>query len=134
MPKLYENFHIFHFQKRIVSAETIRGNTVFKNPIFKERNFILSLEPKVKLKEWRIWYWYVFASHPTVQWCKIFYCAPEDFGFPKLSSPSSFILDAKPCNKTHPTYMCAYTLLSFWYLQNCIQCVYVLSTTYMYVM
>jgi hypothetical protein len=29
MRKLYENFHIFHFQKRIVSAETIRGNTVF---------------------------------------------------------------------------------------------------------
>ena len=26
--KLYENFHTFHFQKRIVSAETIRGNTV----------------------------------------------------------------------------------------------------------
>ena len=30
MRKLYENFHIFHFQKRIVSAETIRGNTVCK--------------------------------------------------------------------------------------------------------
>ena len=29
MRKLYENFHIFHFKKRIVSAETIRGNTVF---------------------------------------------------------------------------------------------------------
>ena len=28
MRKLYENFHIFHFQKRIVSAKTIRGNTV----------------------------------------------------------------------------------------------------------
>ena len=28
MRKLYENFHIFHFQKSIVSAETIRGNTV----------------------------------------------------------------------------------------------------------
>ena len=28
MQKLYENFHILHFQKRIVSAETIRGNTV----------------------------------------------------------------------------------------------------------
>ena len=25
------NFHIFYFQKRIVSAETIRGNTVFKS-------------------------------------------------------------------------------------------------------
>ena len=31
MWKLYENFHIFHFHKRIVSAETIRGNTVVKN-------------------------------------------------------------------------------------------------------
>ena len=30
MRKLYENFHILHFQKRIVSAETIRGNTVAK--------------------------------------------------------------------------------------------------------
>ena len=28
MRKLYENFHIFHFQKRILSAETIRGFTV----------------------------------------------------------------------------------------------------------
>ena len=31
MRKLYENFHIFYFQKRIVSAETILGNTVFYN-------------------------------------------------------------------------------------------------------
>ena len=29
MRKLYENFHILHFQKRIVSTETIRENTVF---------------------------------------------------------------------------------------------------------
>ena len=28
MRKLYENFHIFHFQNRIVSAEYICGNTV----------------------------------------------------------------------------------------------------------
>jgi hypothetical protein len=28
MLKLYENFHIFHFQKRIDSAETIRRNMV----------------------------------------------------------------------------------------------------------
>ena len=28
MRKLYENFHIFHFQKKIVSAETIRCNTI----------------------------------------------------------------------------------------------------------
>ena len=28
MQKLYENFHIFHFQKKVVSVETIRGNTV----------------------------------------------------------------------------------------------------------
>ena len=26
MGKQYENFHILHFQKRIVSAETIRGH------------------------------------------------------------------------------------------------------------
>ena len=25
---LYENFHIFHFKKRIISAKTIRGHTV----------------------------------------------------------------------------------------------------------
>ena len=30
MWKLYENFYIFHFQKRIVSAETIRGNMVIE--------------------------------------------------------------------------------------------------------
>ena len=34
MRKLYENFHIFNFQKRIVSAETIRGNTVNIFPVF----------------------------------------------------------------------------------------------------
>ena len=28
MRKLYENFKILHIQKRIVSLETIRGNTV----------------------------------------------------------------------------------------------------------
>ena len=28
MRKLYDNFHIFHFQKRIVSSKTIRGNTI----------------------------------------------------------------------------------------------------------
>ena len=28
MRKLYENFHIFYFQKKKVSGETIRGNTV----------------------------------------------------------------------------------------------------------
>ena len=30
MRKLYENFHIFHSQKRIVSAETILGNKVIR--------------------------------------------------------------------------------------------------------
>ena len=39
MRKLFKNFHIFHFQKRIVSAETVRGNTVFQNFIF--FNFVL---------------------------------------------------------------------------------------------
>ena len=28
MQKIYENFHIFHFQKRIASVETICENTV----------------------------------------------------------------------------------------------------------
>ena len=28
MRKLYKNFHIFHFQERIVSAETICGNAI----------------------------------------------------------------------------------------------------------
>ena len=30
MRKLYENFHILYFQKRIDSTETIHGNTVYK--------------------------------------------------------------------------------------------------------
>ena len=30
MQKLYETFHIFPFQKRIASVETIWGNTVFR--------------------------------------------------------------------------------------------------------
>ena len=33
MPELYENFHIFHFQNRIVSTEAIRGNPEFKNDV-----------------------------------------------------------------------------------------------------
>ena len=34
MRKLYENFHIFYFQKRIVSAETIQGNYSWKYGMF----------------------------------------------------------------------------------------------------
>jgi hypothetical protein len=30
MRKLYENIYIFHFQKRIVSVKTIRGNAISK--------------------------------------------------------------------------------------------------------
>ena len=33
MRKLYENIHIFHFQKRIFSAETVRGNTTYVNKL-----------------------------------------------------------------------------------------------------
>ena len=29
MPKVYDNFHIFYFQKRMVSAETVSIDTVF---------------------------------------------------------------------------------------------------------
>ena len=39
MRKLYENFHISHFQKRIYSAEMTRRNTVFKKTeIFRKMN------------------------------------------------------------------------------------------------
>jgi uncharacterized protein (DUF486 family) len=31
MRKRYENFHIFYLQKRLVSAEIIRGNTLYEN-------------------------------------------------------------------------------------------------------
>ena len=41
MWKLYENFHIFQFQKRIVSAETIRGNTViYETEYFKNIQYL----------------------------------------------------------------------------------------------
>jgi hypothetical protein len=45
MRKLYENFHFFHFQKRIVSAETIRGNSVVLKQISHVfiQNFLLVL-------------------------------------------------------------------------------------------
>ena len=36
MWKLFENFHILHFQKKIVSAETICGNTVILNDLLNE--------------------------------------------------------------------------------------------------
>ena len=48
MRKLYENFHIFHFQKRIVSSETILGNTV---PIFSQKvaknDLVVSMSVKI---------------------------------------------------------------------------------------
>ena len=83
----------------------------------------------------RLKYWSFFNSHSTVQWCKIFYCGPEDFGFPKLSSPSSFILDAKPYNvqNTPHLHVCIHFLASDICKTVYIQCVYVLSTTYVYV-
>ena len=34
MQKLFENFYIFHFQKIIVSMETILGNTVLSKGVF----------------------------------------------------------------------------------------------------
>ena len=46
MQKLYENFHIFYFQKRIVSVETIRGNTVYKEMWYK----YLTLNPEVEVR------------------------------------------------------------------------------------
>ena len=42
MQKLYENFHISHFQKKIVSMETNKRNTVNK--------YILSVEMNVKVE------------------------------------------------------------------------------------
>ena len=45
MWKSYENFHTFHFQKRIVSAETIGRNTVFENveacPVYINCNWMI---------------------------------------------------------------------------------------------
>ena len=40
MRKLYENFHIFHIQKRIVSAETVSGTTVLQNG-FRLSHFVM---------------------------------------------------------------------------------------------
>ena len=37
MRKLYEIFKVLKIQKRIVSAETIRGNTVFKFSLHKRK-------------------------------------------------------------------------------------------------
>ena len=41
MWKVYENFHIFYFQKRIVSAETIRRNTVSQSNVHVREKAIL---------------------------------------------------------------------------------------------
>ena len=43
MRKLCENFQIFYFQKRTVSAETIRGNTVLSFLKFLSALFIISV-------------------------------------------------------------------------------------------
>ena len=34
MRKQHENFYIFHVQKGLVSAETIRGNTVYLSQLY----------------------------------------------------------------------------------------------------
>ena len=49
MRKLYKNFHIFHFKKRIVSAETIRGNTILQKPFYLAQ-ISLKFTPKFKFK------------------------------------------------------------------------------------
>jgi hypothetical protein len=46
---VYENFHIFHFQKRIVSLETIRRSTV--STIFKLAVQLRTSEASKKLKK-----------------------------------------------------------------------------------
>ena len=49
MRKLYENAHIFCLQKRVVSAETICGNTViseFQNHLQTKSDPVLHLFPK----------------------------------------------------------------------------------------
>jgi hypothetical protein len=48
MRKLYENFHIFHFQKRIVSVETIHGNTVCYNLVKGENLIIIKVQRILK--------------------------------------------------------------------------------------
>ena len=41
MWQLYEIFKILQIQKRIVSAETIRGNTIYRNFIQKQRKSLV---------------------------------------------------------------------------------------------
>ena len=66
MLKLYENFHIFHFQKRIVSAETIWGNAVrIFFFFFYKNNFTSNMDKLMSichiscdyLLEW--WFYYI---------------------------------------------------------------------------
>ena len=54
MRKLYENFHIFHFQKRIVSVETIRGNMVNDDEYdqVSETNLFYWFFDMIKSPEW----------------------------------------------------------------------------------
>ena len=55
MRKLYGNFHIFYFQKRIVSAETVRGNKVYGiidlGNQFNEYHFILKSMFQIMIKQ-----------------------------------------------------------------------------------
>ena len=59
MWKLYENFHIFYFQKGIFSVEIIRGNKV---PYFRGDYSFLNLAKLVKEHE----------SAETIQGSKLF--------------------------------------------------------------
>ena len=80
--KLYENFHFFRFQRRIVSEETMYGNTVFQNCLlvdvliwivllhtiltWQKRAYSVSFQSQIMDAQWRI-----FPTKRKCFWHKI---------------------------------------------------------------
>ena len=65
MRKLYENFHIFHFQKRIVSAETIRGNMVCRELRGREKRLVFSKERSTNMNQPKGYHWRPYVQVRT---------------------------------------------------------------------
>ena len=79
--KLYENFHFFRFQRRIVSEETMYGNSVFQNFVIgwcsnldflhtilarQKRAYSVSFQSQIMDAQWRI-----FPTKRKCFWHKI---------------------------------------------------------------
>ena len=92
---VYENFHILHYQKRIVSAETIRGNTVFT---------YYSLVNRTRLEKFPTFLFYSLILKPQLICFLLSLFITEKFGQndSRLDMAKTFIIVATMCTIVLP--------------------------------